>query len=62
MKNAWAMFLQSLQVTQRGLLKVSDWMTQSFRIGLVLLVVAYAIGIAWFVPVSYTHLRAHETN
>ena len=52
MKNAWAMFLQSLQVTQRGLLKVSDWMTQSFRIGLVLLAVAYAIGIAWFVLYS----------
>ena len=52
MKNAWAMFLQSLQITQRGLLKVSDWMTQSFRIGLVLLVVAYAIGIAWFVLYS----------
>ena len=37
------------QVTQRGLLKVSDWMTQGFRIGLVFLVMAYVIGIAWFV-------------
>ena len=52
MKNIGAMFLQSLQITQRGLLKVSDWMTQSFRIGLVFLVVAYAIGIAWFVLYS----------
>ena len=48
------------------MLKVADWMTQSFRIGLVLFVAAYAIGIVWFIfyadkAVSYTHLRAHET-
>ena len=31
------------------MLKVADWMTQSFRIGLVLFVAAYAIGIVWFI-------------
>ena len=33
----------------RGILKVSDWLFQSFRVALVFGVVLYAVGIGWFV-------------
>ncbi|MEY3887311.1 MAG: signal peptide peptidase SppA [Pseudomonadota bacterium] len=49
MNTALAKIKNYVQITQLGLLKVSHWMTQSFRIGLVLLVMAYAIGVGWFV-------------
>ena len=37
------------QTLHRVTLKVSDGLTQSFRIGLVLLVLAYAVGMVWFI-------------
>ena len=40
---------QLSSAVHRGLLKVSGWITQSFRIALVLGVVLYAAGIGWFV-------------
>jgi len=40
---------QLFSAANRGLLKISDWITQSFRIGLVLGVVLYAAGIGWFI-------------
>ena len=40
------------QLLHRGLLKVSDWMTQSLRIGLVLGVLLYVVGIGWLVLYS----------
>jgi hypothetical protein len=52
----------------RGILKVADWMTQSFRIGLVLFVAAYAIGIVWFVfyadkvSLEKSSLRPHQKS
>lgn len=36
------------QTLHRSTLKVSDWLTQGFRIGLVLLFVAYSTGMVWF--------------
>lgn len=49
MKKLFAQLKQISQVIHRGLLKVSDWMTQSLRIGLVLGVFLYVAGIAWLV-------------
>ena len=33
----------------RGILKVSDWMINGFRVALVFGVVLYGVGIGWFV-------------
>jgi len=33
----------------RGILKVSDWMINGFRVALVFGLVLYAVGIGWFV-------------
>ena len=49
MKKLFAKLKQISQAIHRGLLKVSDWMTQSLRIGLVLGVFLYVAGIAWLV-------------
>ena len=49
MKNLFQQIKNIFQVIRIGLLKVSDWMTQSLRIALVLGVVLYAVGIAWVV-------------
>lgn len=49
MRNLISKIKKYSQLTHRGMLKVADWMTQSFRIGLVLFVAAYAIGIVWFI-------------
>jgi len=37
------------QTLHRKTLKVSDWLVQGFRIGLVLMVLAYGAGIVWFI-------------
>jgi len=37
------------QTLHRTTLKVSDWLTQGFRIGLVLAVLAYGVGMVWFI-------------
>ena len=37
------------QTLHRKTLKVSDWLVQAFRIGLVLSVLAYGAGIVWFI-------------
>ena len=47
-----AVFLQIknfFSMVNRGILKVSDWMMQSFRIALVFGVLLYAVGIGWLV-------------
>ncbi len=47
-----AVFLQIKNfflMVNRGILKVSDWMMQSFRIALVFGVLLYAVGIGWLV-------------
>ena len=47
-----AVFLQIknfFSMVNRGILKVSDWMMQSFRIALVFGVLLYAVGISWLV-------------
>ena len=49
MSNLVKKLKQLFSAVNRGLLKISDWITQSFRIGLVLGVVLYAVGIGWFV-------------
>ena len=49
MKNLFAKLKQIYQLIHRSLLKVSDWMTQGFRIALVLGVFLYAVGIGWLV-------------
>ena len=36
------------QTLRRKTLKVSDWLIQGFRMGLVLLVLAYGMGMVWF--------------
>jgi hypothetical protein len=37
------------KLIHRGILKVSDWMINGFRVALVLGVVLYGVGIGWFV-------------
>ena len=37
------------KLINRGILKVSDWMINGFRVALVFGVVLYAVGIGWFV-------------
>ena len=49
MKNMFVKLKQIYQAIHRGLLKASDWMTQGLRIGLVLGVFLYAVGIGWLV-------------
>ena len=49
MKNLFAKLKQIYQLIHRSLLKVSDWMTQGFRITLVLGVFLYVVGIGWLV-------------
>jgi protease-4 len=49
MKNLFAKLKQIYQLIHRSLLKVSDWMTQGFRIALVLGVFLYVVGIGWLV-------------
>ena len=49
MKSLFVKLKQINRLTHRSLLKVSDWMTQGFRIALVLGVFAYVVGIAWLV-------------
>jgi len=49
MSNLVKKLKQLFSAVNRGLLKISDWITQSFRIGLVLGVVLYAAGIGWFI-------------
>ena len=47
---ALLLFLKNIYtLINRGILKVSDWMFQSFRVALVLGVVLYAVGIGWLV-------------
>jgi protease-4 len=52
MKNSLMKLKKFFQLFHRGLLKVSDWMTQSLRIGLVLGVLLYVVGIGWVVLYS----------
>ena len=47
MKTLFAKMKKLYGAIHRGLLKVSDWLIQSLRIGLVLGVFLYAIGIGW---------------
>ena len=49
MKNMFAKLKQIFQAIHRGLLKASDWLTQSLRIGLVLGLLLYVVGIGWLV-------------
>lgn len=52
MKNIFAKLKQIFQAIHQGLLKVSDWLTQSLRIGLVLGLFLYVVGIGWLVLYS----------
>ena len=36
------------KLIHRGILKVSDWMINGFRVALVLGVALYGVGIGWF--------------
>lgn len=49
MKNLFSKLKQMAQSVHHGLLAVSDWMTQSLRIVLVLGVFLYVVGIGWLV-------------
>ncbi len=49
MNNMFAKLKQIFQAIHRGLLKASDWLTQSLRIGLVLGLLLYVVGIGWLV-------------
>jgi len=52
MKNIFAKIKHIFQAVHRGLLKASDWLTQSLRIGLVLGLFLYVVGIGWLVLYS----------
>lgn len=52
MKNLFSKIKSFFQLINRGLLKVSDWMTKGLRIALVLGVLLYAVGIGWVVLYS----------
>ncbi|MEY4076854.1 MAG: hypothetical protein RIQ69_1224, partial [Pseudomonadota bacterium] len=49
MNSVFLKFKNLYKLIHRGILKVSDWMINGFRVALVFGVVLYAVGIGWFV-------------